>query len=810
MMTFNHLKISYRNLAKNKIYTFINILGLSVGIASMILIGLYVRFETSYDKFFEDSDRIHRVALHRIYPGRVKDFGTSSTQLATVLNRNYPEVEMATRLHRLFFQNEIPIRVEETDRSFIEDKYLFADSLFFQVFSHKFIQGTPETALVDNGGIVITRSTAIKYFGTDQALGKTVTSGQNSLAVTGVIEDIPANSHIHFNLLGTTTSLGFLNNAISNDNWTSPWVYTYVKLKENADAVAFGEQLGPLVDTYGNADISSSLGVDWKEKGHAFNYFLQPLTAIHLRSQLDVEVEPNSNISYVYVLVAIAVFILLISGINFINLSIARSTERAKEVGIRKVMGSNRRALVGQFLTESVFVASLSAVLGIGFLYFFIPVFNNLLGTHLSFADLANLPTVLLVIAFVAITGIVAGLYPAFVISALQPSRVLKGAFRSSSKGQLLRNALIVFQFLISVVMISGSIIADQQMSYLQNKDLGFNKESLMVIRTGSLGQDYGAFKNSLSAMPGVRQIGGSNMLPGDFHGSNVFDINDPNVEDLRVNTCSVDDDFIETIGYELVAGRDFAREFQDSLSIILNEAAVKAMGVENALGLKFKATTNAGGNAVPEFSVVGVVRDFNFYSLHSEVGPMVIFNNGPQSLAAQTILRFDPVALSGLLKELGSTWEQYSEQPLNYSFLSDNLARQYQADQNTAFMFDIFTYIAIILSCTGLFGLATYIVNQRSKEMSVRKVLGASIANIIGVFSRDFALLILMAFLAGVPIAYYALNQWLNNFAYHSEIGVLSFVIAALVTVLLVAVTVGYQAIKVALVDPAKILRSE
>ncbi len=810
IMTFNHIKISYRNLVRNKIYAFINVLGLSVGIASVILIGIYINFETSYDKFFEDSERIYRVALHRIYPTRTKDFGTSSINISTVLKREYPQVEEATRLHRLYFQNEIPIEIEENEKTYIETKFLFADSLFFDVFSYKFIHGDPGTALDNSESIVITRETAIKYFGTDDVLNKTVRSQGEPLQITGVIENIPDNSHIHFDVLGSIASLGFLQNAISTDNWTSPWIYTYIKMKKGADPSALEAQFDDMVVTYGNASISRDIGADWQNNGHAFKYYLQPLQSIHLYSQLDVEVEPNSNISYIYVLTAIALIILIISSINFINLSIARSTERAKEVGIRKVMGSYRLNLINQFLVESIFICLIASILAIGILYFFIPRFNLLLGTYLDFSIFTNPFIILAVVAFIFLVGILAGLYPAFSISALEPSRVLKGSFKTSSGGIWLRNVLITFQFLISIVMISGSIIAEQQMNYLQNKNLGFDKDNLLVVKQSfNLNENYQAFLNELDAIPSIRATGNASILPGQFHGSNVFAVNDPEIPDIRVNACNVDDDFIDAIGFEIVQGRKFEEQFNDSLSIIVNEAAVRAMGVENAIGYKYHAGNNSG-TETPQFTIVGVVKDYNFYSLHSEVSPMVIFNISPGNVASNTIVRINSSNTSEVISQIREKWESLTDEEFSYSFLDQDLQRQYEADQNTASMFDIFTYIAIIMSCTGLFGLATYIVNQRSKEMSIRKVLGASLPHIIAVFSKEFMILIGLAFIIGVPIAVYALNQWLANFAYHVNIGVLAFLLAGVLTTFLVLITVSYQAIRIAKVDPVKMLRSE
>ncbi len=810
-MTFHHLKISTRNLMRNKVYAFINIMGLAVGLASVLLIGIYIQFETSYDKFFDDSDRIYRVALHRVYPGRTKDFGTSGVRIAPVLNADYPEVELATRIHRLFFQNEITVTFPDSEKSFIETRYLFADSLFFDVFSYPFIHGDPGTALDEEDNVILTASTALKYFGDTDVIGRQLLSNDSSLVVAGVIEDIPANSHIHFDVLGTTTSLGFLDAAESSDNWTSPWINTYIRLREDADPMALEAKFDDMVETYGGASLATAIGANWKEEGHAFEYFLQPLTSIHLHSKTDVEIEPNSDIAYIYVLSAIAMIILLISAINFINLSIARSTERAKEVGIRKVLGSYRRTLIHQFLTESLVVCLIAATLAILFLWAFIPQFNRLLGTSLAFDALAAPLAIVGIFLAITIVGLLSGLYPALAISALQPSRVLKGSYKSSSGGVWLRNTLIVVQFLMSIVMISGSIIAASQMDYLRRKDLGFSKDNLMVVKQSfRLGSNYDAFVNEVRSMAGVEALGGSNMVPGIFHGSNVFEVSDPTIADLRVNTSTIDDDYLEAMDMEVLSGRGFSREFNDSLNVLINESAALAMGrdIESVLGLKF--INNLTGANAQQLNIIGVVRDYHFYSLHSEIGPMVIFNGNTQFIPGNTVIRINGQQTAAVLDQVTAKWQDLSATPFAFSFLEDDLSMLYEADRNTATLFNIFTYIAIVMSCVGLFGLATYVVNQRAKEMSIRKVLGGSIPHIIQVFSRDFMILIGVAFLIGVPVAVLVLRNWLESFAYHVDINPMYFVLAGAVTVGLVFLTVSYQALKLAFVNPVKMLRSE
>ncbi|MFY0593530.1 ABC transporter permease [Roseivirga sp.] len=810
MMTGNHLKISYRNLKKNKVYAAINILGLSIGIACVMLIAVYVKYETSYDNFFKDSDRIYRAALERVYPGRVKMFGTSSIMLAPTLRENYPQVEAVTRLHRLFFANEVPVAFPNSDNTFLETQYLFGDSLFFKVFSYEFIAGDPNTALNRATDVVLTESTAIKYFGTTDVVGEELIVAPGTRRVSGVIKDNPANSHIHFDLLGSIRSVGALINATEIGSWANPWVYTYLKLRPGVDPKTFELEFPNLVGTYGGANIAQGAGTDWKTKGHAFNYFLQPIESIHLESQLDVEVEPNSDITYVYIISIVALIILTISSINFVNLSIARSTERAKEVGIRKVMGSQRSALISQFLTESIFICLIASILSIGLVFITIPQFNQILGTSLSFSTILEPIILVILLAFIFVIGIISGFYPALVISSLQPSKVLKGSYKHSSKGIWLRNGLIIVQFVISIFMISGSIIVSQQMTYLTNKDLGFNQENVLVVHyTNDLAEDYNAFFNEVSQMSTVQKAGGSTFVPGEFMGSGVFGVDDPNVDDIRGNTITINQEYVETMEFEIVMGRNFDRSFNDSLKVIINEATVRAMGVENPIGMKFLSNNNPNTPTF-EFTIIGVVKDYNYYSLHSEIGPLIMFYGVGNFVPSVTVLRVNQSNMEETIKNVQAKWESLTEEPFKYSFLDDNLDRQYEADKASTSVFDIFTLIAIVMSCTGLFGLATYVVNQRLKEMSIRKVLGASLPNIIKVFAKDFMVLICFAFIIGAPIAYFALEAWLENFAYHINIGFFAFLLAGLITITLVFVTIGYQGVKMALINPTKVLRSD
>lgn len=811
-MIGNYIKSSYRSLLKNKIYSAINISGLTVGIACCLLISLYVYDEVSYDRFFEDSDRVYRVALERQYPTNTRYFGSSPVNMASTLLDNYPEVEEAGRLHRLFFQNELVVTIG--DKTFIEDKYLYADNNFFKVFSCDFIEGDAQTALDAAENVVITRSTAMRFFGSGSALNKTYRIDTSQYIVSGVIEDLPANSHLEFDVLGSIDDLPFLTNAASTNNWISPWLFTYIKLRNGVDATTFESKFPDLVKDHGMASILRSLRIseeDFPKSGNAFNYFLQPLTDIHLKSNLDVEVKANSDIMYVYLLVAVVFFILIISCINFINLATARSAERAKEVGVRKVMGSTKGLLIKQFLVESNFIAFLSFTLAMIAVWLVLPLFNSLVNKQLTILTLID-PMLLVVLMLAVLSvGTLAGLYPALVISSINSATVLKGKYKTSSKGVWLRNSLIVFQFFVSISMISGMLLLDKQMQYMRNKQLGFDKENILVISDAQeLGQRQNAFLNELLGIEGVEEVATGFAMPGDFIGNLIVNSETPDLPQVRTFTITVDDDYVSTLGMKVLEGRPFQPEFNDSLNVIVNKTAVKLLGYDDPIGRKVINPSPQPGQ-IGEFTIVGVVDDYHHLSLHTEIPPMLLFN-APESLTLGKIaVKIVSNDLLQILQSVEGLWREFGvERPVNYAFLDDQLQRLYKGDIQTGRIFSLFTAVTIIMACVGLFGLAAYVTQQRTKEIGIRKVLGASIPSIILLLSINFTKLIFLSFLVSLPLVYYGMGEWLNGFAYHTTVDPLTLFGAGLLTLLLALLTISYYSIKIAVLNPVRSLRSE
>lgn len=808
-MFLHHLLIAWRHLNRNKVYGFINLAGLSIGMASVMLISLYVANELSFDSFLPNSERIHRIALHRIYPDRTRDFASSAITLAPVLKEYYPEVEAVTRVHRMYFVNEITVNIGE--KNFVEPRFRFADQDFFQVFSHRFLHGDPTTALDAPGKLVLSKSTALKYFGRTDVLNEHLQLVSDTIVylVSGVIEDIPPNAHMHFDVLGSIHSIPYLESAIENNRWMNPWVYTYVKLQPGVDAKAFEKKFDPLVDTYGKEYLSQNLGLDYQEAGHHFQYFLQAIEDIHLHSKLDLEVEPTSNITYIYLLSLIAFIILFISSINYVNLSVARSPARAREVGIRKVVGVSRQTLILQFLAESVMICAISAGLALLMLRIGLPYFNSILHTSLRFESLYHPLAITLLLLFILLVGTVSGLYPATVIASIQPSRILKGSFKSSKGGRWLRNGLTTLQFVISIIMISGSILVYQQMNYFQTKDLGFQQENVLIIpQAGSLGQQYQAFRYEVASLPHVLRVGGANGMPGDLHGSTIFKVTQPISSDIRTDIATYDDYFFETMQFELAEGRAFGPSYADSGKVMINEATARALGVDEAVGVQLR--NSAGGEDAPILTVIGVVADYHYYSLHTEVGPLIIFNGNNGFVPPRIAIRLETQELNQTIQAIRNVWQSYSDAEMTYSFLDQQLAQQYESDRSTAWVFDLFTYIAILMCCGGLFGLTTYIAQERSKEMGIRKVLGASTFSILLAFSREFLILIAIASLIAMPVGYWMMSEWLSGFAYHVDLSVGLFILTGLTMIGLILLTVSYQSIKLARINPVESLKNE
>lgn len=800
-MFFNYIKIAFRNLIRKRVFAAINIIGLSVGSAAALIIFLYVQGELSYDKFVPEHDRIYRMVEERKYPDRLAHFAMIPSGFATVLAEEIPEVEVSTRL--VGFPNfATPVRYK--DNVYSENYFFSADSNFFDVFPFKLLKGNPERALKHGATIVLTESTARKYFGDEEPVGKSLEIFGNHLEVVAVMEDVPENSHMKFDALTSASGIDF----VRNPNFYIAGTFTYLRLVKGARPETVETKMPPVVEKYVAGQIERDLGVSYKKyiaDGNGYTFLLQPLGDIYLTSHRMNEIRVNGSSTAVNALIFICILILVIAGINFVNLATARSTERAKEVGVRKVMGSLRPQLMTQFLAESLVISALSMIIAIVVVQGSLNYFNATYNKHLQLMD--NPWALAALVVTTLALGLVSGLYPAFYISAMKPVMVLKGKFQSSKVGNLLRNGLVIFQFTISVILISATLIVYDQLEYLDKKSLGFEKENLIVIEHNSQSDQADALHERLRAVPGVTRVGGASSVPGGYYYGIIFK-QAGSEEAFTPKGFNANDRYFETMGLNIIAGRSFSPEYNDSLCVIVNQRAVKALGLTDPIGAKLINNNTPTTQLV--YTIVGVVEDYNYESLHLEVAPLVIMSTeGIQSFQSVVIARMESDKFSEALEGIQAVWKEVlPAEPFNYSFLDARLARMYAAEQASGSLLTTFTFIAIIIACVGLFGLTAYTASQRTKEISIRKVLGASAVGIVRLLSRDFALLVVIALAIGAPIAWYMMGDWLQTFAFRVSLGFKPFVIAGLIVALFTMITISYQAIKSALINPAETLK--
>lgn len=806
-MLSNYLRIAFRNLLRNKTFSAINISGLAIGMAACLVILLYLYNELSYDRYNEKAERMVRVLFRGTVQGEKMNEASVMPPVAATLKSDYPEVEDATRLR----EAGTP-RIKTGDKTFKGDKVAYVDANFFQVFTLPFVQGDAATALQQPNTVVLSKTVAAKYFGAEAPLGKVLEmeGWPAPCTVTGVMEDVPANSHFHFDLFAASAGLA----EAQSNSWMQSNFFTYLVLSKQENVAQLQAHLPQVIDKYLGPQMQQDMGIslaDFRKQGNDLGFFLQPLTDIHLSTEIANPLAPNGNIQYVYMFSAIALFILLIACINFMNLSTAGASRRAREVGVRKTMGVGKSALIAQFLTESLLLTGFALILALGLAYAALPVFNQLLGVRLS-ANFLERPVLLAGLLGVGLlTGVLAGSYPAFFLSGFQPVQVLKGNAATKSRGFGLRSGLVVTQFAISIALVVCTIVVYQQWSYIQNKQLGYEKEQVMVLSNAwALGKGLDVFKQQLAQDPRVRSISSSGYLPvGESFNNNYF-VTPEGKPDQMIKTLryGVDEQYIPTLGMQMLEGRNFSREFRsDTSGVVLNEAAVKAFGFEgNALGRSIRRALGDGEQEM--FHVIGVVRDFHFRSLHEPISPLVMTLGGEAGIV---IVKAGTADLSGLLASVKTNWDQLAgSEPMAYSFLDERFDQAYRTEQRTAFMLGLFAGLTILVACLGLFGLALFTTEQRSKEIGVRKVLGASVAGILALLTRDFLKLVLIAIVIATPAAWFFMQKWLADFAYRIDIQWWMFAAAGALAVAVAVLTVVLQSMRAALANPVKSLRSE
>lgn len=807
-MFLNYIKIAWRNLIRNRTFSAINIVGLAIGLATCLLISLYVLDELSYDRFHAKADRIVRVIFRGSSSGGRINESTVMPPVAQTLRRDYPEVLEATRLR----DAGSPL-ISYGSKTFKESSIAFVDSNFTQVFTLPFVEGDPKTALIQPNTAVISETMARKYFGSVNPMGHilTIKSWNTSLKITGVMQDIPANSHFHKDMLIAMAG----NQEARSPSWMMSEYYTYLVLPDGYNYRQLEAKLPQVIEKYIGPQLQQGMGMslaEFRRKGNDIGLYLQPLTDIHLHSDFAFDLSAPGNRQYVYLFSVIAAFILIIACINFMNLSTAGSAKRAREVGIRKVLGSVRQSLASQFLIESMLLTAFALVLAYCLVLMALPAFNEFTGKTLSVNLLARpwiLPAILLFGLFV---GLLAGSYPAFFLSSFKPVAVLKGGtFKAVPNRLNLRSGLVVFQFFIAVTLIAGTLVVYRQLSYIQHKTLGYTKEQVLVLpETWLLGDKEAAFREEIVRDARVLNASVSGYVPaGPSNNNNFFVSPETNTSQLvKTLRYDVDYNYLSVLGMKLAAGRNFSRAYgTDSSGVILNETAAKTFGwAQNAIGHHITHTDNDGTQRT--FTVIGVVKDFHFKSLHEAISPLVMVlgrNTGT------IILKVNPTDISGLLATLQQKWQQLMpDAPFTYSFLDERFANTYRAEQNTGLILGLFSGLTIFIACLGLFGLAMFTAEQRQKEIGVRKVLGASVMSVVALLSADFLKLVGIALVLAIPIAWYAMSVWLQDFAYRIELDWWLFALAGILAIVIALATVSAQSIKAALVNPIRSLKSE
>ena len=801
-MINNFFKIALRNLWKYKGFTAINIFGLAIGLATCLLITLYVIDELSYDRYNANASRIYRVNADFHLNGSVFNRRTTPAGLAGALVTEYPQIEKAVR-----FFDEGKILVKHGNETLAEPDCVYADSTLFEVFTLPMIAGDPHTALVQPRSIVLSESMARKYFNSTDILGKTLLINKNvTYKITGVIKDMPAQSHVHYHFIKAMSEL----EDSRNPNWMTVNFVTYILARPGVDEKTIDQCIAQATRKYAEPQlrnfIHSSLD-DLAKKGDYFRFVTLPLTSIHLHSTLTDEKEPSGNMEYVYIFIVIAAFILLIACVNFMNLSTARSAGRAKEVGIRKVLGSFRSGLISQFLVESVLTSFAALILALVLVLVLFPYFKILVGREITtgiFSTSWLLPC--LILATMAV-GLLAGSYPAFFLSSFEPRKVLKGRLASGFKGGWLRNSLVVFQFAIAIILIVGTIVIYRQLDYMRNKRVGYDREQVLILQnTYSLGAHARMFKEELLKIPGIKSVTITHFLPtADIEETQVYskDAGTSSSNSIGIETWSIDPDYIPTLGMQMAAGRNFSPVMTtDSSAIIINETAAGLLGFQDPLKASLYQHT--------PFKIIGVVKDFNAGSLRTKIKPLVFRLAEQNGSVAMRIDTRDIPSLITQVEEKYHSVDNMREEPFSYSFMDDDFNKLYHAEQQTGKIFVSFASFAILIACLGLFGLVTYAAEQRTKEIGIRKVLGARVSNIVNILLADFLKLVLVATVIAFPVAWWGMNKWLQDFAYRTSISWWIFVAAGLLAIIITLATVSFQALKAALANPTKSLRSE
>jgi putative ABC transport system permease protein len=794
-MIKSYLKIAWRNLRKNKLYSFINIIGLTIGIVSCLLIGVYIKHELSYDRFNQNADRIVRVTMEYNHGGASQQMSATGTKVGPQFKRMFPEI---TDYVRLYKSSKI---IKYNNLLFKEENFLYADPSFFKIFSFKLIKGSIADMLSSPDKIVITQSTAKKYFNDENPIGKTLKAGDQNFTVSAIAADAPSNSQVKFDFL---VPFNIMSHAKDEQYYGANYI-TYLLLKNKGQILPLQQKIKDYMKVVDKSEL--------KLEGSQFlTFYLEPLTRVHLYSNLPGDLEPAGSIVYIYILIIVAVLILIIACVNYVNLSIAQSAGRGAEISIRKVMGAGKPQLFTQFIGEALLITAIGIILSIGVAYVVLPYFNQVSGMQFKYAVFFDPMIIISLILLAVIIGLSAGAYPALLLSNIKLSKILKAGF-SFTGGKGTRKSLIIFQFVISIFLIITTVVILQQLSYIRNKDIGYNKSNMVVLPIGyDMQPQIEGLKKEISNIPGVEGVAAANNEPVNVMWGDAIKTDDG--KSLTVNALPMDEDFIKTMQLKIIAGSDFnhtdvlqidtTKQYKNfHYSFMLNESAAKALGWTPQQAIGKRISKNFPG------IIKAVIKDFNFKSFHTPISPLLIFLDHFQTY--DLFVRVTGNNTPNTIKDIQTLWKQrVPGRPFEYKFLDDDYDALYRTEQRTADVFTMFSALAILLACLGLFAITAFSVVQRTKEIGVRKVLGASISSIVLLVSKDFLVMVIIAMVIASPIAWYMSYKWLQDFAYRINIHWWIFIAAGGVSLIVAAITVSAQAIKAALANPVDSLKSE
>jgi len=799
MLFINNIKIAIRNAMRNRLFSLINISGLALGLACCLVIVLYVTQELSYDKYHKNAKDIYRVGVEANINDNYWKVPSTQSPLGKTLKSEYPEVEEFMRLAN--YQEQM-IKVEE--RSHVVNKIYAVDSTFFSFFNNTFLAGN-KNALAKNNSVILSRTTAVKFFKTvENAIGKTISLRDQSFNVEAIVEDCPNNTHLKYNMLFSLSKSEWA----MTDNWSSDGMQTYIKLKPNSDYKSLEKRLAAVVEKRILPAFTKHLNIDLSAPNY-YRYYLMPMTDIHLKAHSIIEYEENGNRTYVNMFIIIAIFILLIACVNFSNLSTAKASTRAKEIGVKKSLGSGKNRLRTQFFTESILISIIAFIISVVIVETCLPFINNIIGIELLSTFNSNFTVLGLFVGIAIITGLIAGSYSAIYLSSFNPVKILKGELTIGKKSAKFRGALVIFQFAISIFLIICTLIINKQFNYIQNKDLGFHKENFIKVENADIIKNHDVFTQKLKELSGVKNVTFTSHLPGKFCRGNMiekYNSEDKNSYNVRLLQC--DENYLNTMGCEMIQGRFFSSSFaSDSMAVILNETAVTQLGLQKPLEtiLKFPGRDY-------KFNVIGVVKDFHSVSLKSKVQPFVLIHQKKwyQNMNYMGI-RIDDNSKALTIKQIEAVWSEFTDgAPLKFSYLDDVVTQLHINEKSSLKIFSAFSFLAIFIACIGLLGLVSFTIDQKVKEIGIRKILGSPVSAIVIRLNMDIIKWISISFVIACPCAYILMNSWLQDFIYRINIGTWVFILSGLTTLLITLTAVSWQALRAARMNPVDCLRSE